>query len=1270
MKIKKRPFKEARELVSKKKFKSNKEYRKWVQSGKAPKGLPKHPDHEKQWKEDWTNWPDFLGKEFASYEIAKKYAHTLNLSLEVDWGKYVKKNILPEINNKKIPIQPKSYYSKQGKWENWSEFLGSKKTAKNIPKTVTYKECQKYALDNGIDTLKEWNRHYELGKLPQKFPKSLEQYFKKTNQWKGTEHFFQKETTHAYSYEKALPIAQKFCREKGITTKNGWIKYAQNNPIPKGLPKEPRSTYGEKEVKFRYFIWCGIDKDDPIRRQSKRDGEFASYEEHQKFAEKNNITTGGQWRRFVKYNAEKISPDISLAPDSYFGRLGMWPKNGWYDFLKQEKNPWCTYEDAKKYLKPFNFVSRRDYKKFLNQNKILKINGKLLPNAPEKVYGRQGVWIDWFDFLGNKDVRNTLLNLQNFVKGLLDSGLIDGTKSAGFNYYLMMRNKNINLNSTVNRKIIRTVCEMAETATGRKTLKEVSEGNFKTWIGKIEEELENRDFDPEIKENVTIDSKQNTANYLSDQKREKNSSKIYDEMDIFPTVNVDDEAKDFIYRFFINRLWVNCFETKGSKELQNEIEISKKQINDKNEVRRIIARTFLEEYEGATNLPIPPLKALDKKTGKPIKPWLSQLLTAYKITQEKHFANFSGTGAGKTLSAVIASKAINAKMTVIICPNALIENGQWENEAEACFDGNHTITGYNAFLEKYDKNKSKFLIINWDKLNQKDKSDKLVKTLAKQKIDLVVIDEIHFAKNVKSIRFLNLGRLLTEARRKNPELRTLAMTATPVVNELIEGKTQLQLLTGTKYNELQTTPYTSNAIELWSHFTTINIRHRPEYTNEIFKEYDVHAPIPPESELEFLNKNPLAIEQYLTDYRIPKIVEILKEINEPTIIYTDYVGHADELVNHKSITQKLATVLQKEEIEFGFYTGKNKTGFPDFIDKKIDVLIASNPLAVGVDKLQYRCRHLIFNSLPWTNARYRQIIGRISRPGQKDSITIYHVKGNFPAKAYDLREKLEKIANKARLADCAVDGDNLPEGKLPSHQTVIKNTIDWLKRLQKGELSVITRNPYVIEFAEEEISRDLRKHGVLEDMNKKFGNSNSKTIFDMAQKDVTFLEHYTDQQKKSEKHLTINPTDFLIQKLKEMPQFYKICDMGCGLQNKIRKKFGKRVKSFDIGTYDIDELIPCDITDVSKYIPKPTQDIVIFSQSLMCKNWPDMILEAARCLKKYGRLMIVIQTQQWRNRIEKLLNVINDNGFEIIGEPKIKGEFTFIDAEKTRIIKK
>ena len=90
-----------------------------------------------------------------------------------------------------------------------------------------------------------------------------------------------------------------------------------------------------------------------------------------------------------------------------------------------------------------------------------------------------------------------------------------------------------------------------------------------------------------------------------------------------------------------------------------------------------------------------------------------------------------------------------------------------------------------------------------------------LQVLAEQQIDLFVLDEIHFSKNEKSTRFKNMGWLLSEARKKNPNLKVLAMTATPIVNDLAEGKTQLQLITGKKYDELKTTPYTDNAIALW-----------------------------------------------------------------------------------------------------------------------------------------------------------------------------------------------------------------------------------------------------------------------------------------------------------------------------------------------------------------------------------------------------------------------------------------------------------------------
>jgi hypothetical protein len=48
------------------------------------------------------------------------------------------------------------------------------------------------------------------------------------------------------------------------------------------------------------------------------------------------------------------------------------------------------------------------------------------------------------------------------------------------------------------------------------------------------------------------------------------------------------------------------------------------------------------------------------------------------------------------------------------------------------------------------------------------------------------------------------GLLLTEARKKNGQLKVIGMSATPVINDLEEGKSLLQYLTGKMYEDLAT----------------------------------------------------------------------------------------------------------------------------------------------------------------------------------------------------------------------------------------------------------------------------------------------------------------------------------------------------------------------------------------------------------------------------------------------------------------------------------
>lgn len=67
----------------------------------------------------------------------------------------------------------------------------------------------------------------------------------------------------------------------------------------------------------------------------------------------------------------------------------------------------------------------------------------------------------------------------------------------------------------------------------------------------------------------------------------------------------------------------------------------------------------------------------------------------------------------------------------------------------------------------------------------------------------------------------------------------------------------------------------------------------------------------------------------------------------------------------------------------------------------------------------------------------------------------------------------------------------------------------------------------------------------------------------------------------------------------------------------------------------------------------------------MGKYWVDYILEARRCLWNGGSLLIAETTNALtEGRLADLLNVLNDQGFEILKEEE-RDVFTFTEARKS-----
>jgi Hypothetical methyltransferase len=104
-----------------------------------------------------------------------------------------------------------------------------------------------------------------------------------------------------------------------------------------------------------------------------------------------------------------------------------------------------------------------------------------------------------------------------------------------------------------------------------------------------------------------------------------------------------------------------------------------------------------------------------------------------------------------------------------------------------------------------------------------------------------------------------------------------------------------------------------------------------------------------------------------------------------------------------------------------------------------------------------------------------------------------------------------------------------------------------------------------------------------------------------------------------------------------------------------------RVYSFDHIAIN-DKVTACDMKSVP--LDDGSLDVIVFSLSLMGKNWDDYISEASRCLWNGDSLLIAETTNAMsEGRLSDLRSLLRDHGFEIVKEEQ-KDAFTFIEAKK------
>jgi superfamily II DNA or RNA helicase len=1050
--------------------------------------------------------------------------------------------------------------------------------------------------------------------------------------------------TEYRSFEKA----REFIRSQNLKSRREWDRYRKSGKMPDDIPQNPGKEY--KEQWQGLDDWLGIELEET---------DFLSYEEAKKIVHRLNLENEEEWNRYRK--SGRLPDIIPMNPRKTYKRewkgMGDWLGT---NVIAHQKKRFRDYEEAKEYVHPLGLESQPEWYRYCKSGK----KPDDIPTHPDRTYKNKG-WDPmkgYGDWLGTENVSTqakglSIVKVKELLRALIEPPSIIYTFSDARLISILNSRGLLKLHSgNPHNQFFKDLVEARKTSGGSKAIEEYAYSNSRN--------------PPELSNGVEAEPA-NSIDAFGNYAKIRSPEQIMKEAEVVGFIyetgkyalSVDDEKMRFQVDSSVKELWDNAY-----KDEFNTVNLVKTKGLIGNKFHDLVNETFLSEYDAVQKI----YGNLPEGYAFPAKPSLMQLLTAHKIDTLSYSFNFSRTGSGKTLSAILASRLIDSKMTIIVCPNDVVD--QWKDVIIKAFRDSVVTKGKAAFNVIRDERKHQYLVLNYDKFSQ-DYSDNLILTLVEQKIDFLVLDEIHFVKQRgdvnESLRHRRIAGLRRSIKVKNENVKVLAMSATPVINDLTEGKSLLEILTGKRYDDVETRSNIQNAVNLHEKFSLLCVREKREYANVKTQFIEVEAPRPTCAEIKDLIRIPLLIENLLTEARIP---EIISHIDGQTIIYTEYVT---------DIVKKLETAVEHEGYSHTLFTGEMKDLKP-FKERRVQVLIASRPISVGVDELQYVCNRIIFNTLSWTHAQHEQTIGRLARNGQDKDIDIFIIKASIGGFPYDDWKWRKKIQEKRKLADCVVDG------YLPTIGSVNRSTLEqeteaaireWLDRLNDGKVSIVNRRDLVVELMPvvnhnmllineiSEFSDRQRQISEFSRLNNIFNNSKSDTIHKKIQQEPQFLVDYLNKQDEVKRQWDFDPLDVIASIIRgglELPAHLikelVIGDFGCGRAKLSELLKENKMYNFDHHNIVNNKIIVCDMKSVP--LKKDGRlDVAVFCLSLMEENWPEYIVEAKRCLAQHGFLLIVETTRSLSGRLRELRDIIKVQGFEKKSDEE-KGDFTFIKARK------
>lgn len=691
---------------------------------------------------------------------------------------------------------------------------------------------------------------------------------------------------------------------------------------------------------------------------------------------------------------------------------------------------------------------------------------------------------------------------------------------------------------------------------------------------------------------------------------------------------------------------------------------------------KIVFGRFIEEYEKVVEYKVPTgfeYKIKKNHNITVVEPNLMQKLMVYRVKKNHWYGNWSGMGSGKTLSAIIASREVGSHLTIVVGVNSTMK--QWANGILNAFPETTGTRIYMINDNKYDDiefdmSKFNYVLIPYSRFSQLNEEPRL-KHIVDCKVDFIIIDEVHKAKRrgegvKESTRRERLVKLINWSRENNQEMYGMVMSGTPIINDLSEAKSLLTLLTNNKFDDIKTNRTLSNALKLHQMLLIHGLRFVPKYDQELqilTSDNTDSLRINGDKYLEVLK----GIESIETEklFVEDKLIAIESFLKKGTLIYTHYTT---------DFIQPIRKFVESKGFTTSLYSDNRDSRDDElmrFRNGDADIMIASDPVNTGVDRLQEVCDTMILITLPWTNADFEQLKGRIYRQGMDENSIVKIIIPQVIVHDADGKEwswdkqRFDVIKYKKTLADCVIDGV-IPQTQFYTRETLYRKSVEslkvWKERVNSDDIFIRQDSGTTISLnviTQEKIKK-IRNKTIVSEFNHRGKTTNSKKFHDEISKNPNDWFEYHKARHENMKEWDEIPYEYIASKIKNKNRI--IADFGCG--ENLMKNFipNNKVYSFDHVAID-DSVIACDMAHTP--LEDESIDIAVFSLSLWGKNYEDYFKEAYRLLNYDGLMYIAEPSKSYdETRRNELITLLRKNGFTTVGDIDERGKFFYVTVIK------